>query len=161
MGFHVGNDRNGGSRVRYVSVAHLPTADGMALQDTITLWGQLLISLHHELLSMWPSLSTIETYDASDWFVAHGLRAQHRYADYFTLFIDHAILFESYLATSQEAQFTSEIVIPAFEAAYARRGLRPLICRLDPPETEGDSYWLQYPQELEAFVRSRLPSTSR
>lgn len=156
MGFYAGIGRNGGSRVRYISVAHRPTAEGMALQDTTTLWGQRLISFHHELLSMRPSLSTVETYDASDWHVAHGLRAQHRYADFFTLFIDHAILFESYLVTSQEEQFTSEIVIPAFEAAYSRRGLRPLICRLDPPDGEGNSYWLQYPQELQAFVTSRL-----
>lgn len=110
---------------------------------------------------MRPSLSTVETYDASDWYVAHGLRAQHRYTDFFTLFIDQAILFESFLITPNEELFTSEIVISAFEAAYARRGLRPLICRLDPPDEEGSSYWLQYPQELEAFVRSRLSSISR
>ncbi len=128
----------------------------MALQEIATLWGQRLISFHHELLSMRPSLSHVETHDASDWYVEHGPSAQQYYTDFFTLFIDHAILFESFLVTPQEEQFTSEIIIPAFEAAYARRGLRPLICRLDPPDTEGDSYWLQYPQELEVFVRSRL-----
>lgn len=156
MGFYAGIGRNGGSRIRYISVAHLPTADGMGLHDVTTLWGQRLITFHHELLSMRPSLSTVETYDASDWYIAHGLSAQHRYADFLTLFIDHAILFESFLVTPKEEQFTSEIVIPAFEAAYSRRGLRPLICRLDPPDAEGNSYWLQYPQELQGFVMNRL-----
>ena len=156
MGFHAGVGRNGGSRDRHISVAHLPTADGMVMQDVTTLWGQRLISFHHELLSMRHSLSAIETYDASDWLIAHGHRAQQYYADVFTLFIDHAILFESFLITPREKRFTDEIIIPAFDAAHARRGLRPLICRLDPPEAEGDAYWLQYPQELQAFVTSRL-----
>ncbi len=156
MGFYAGIGRNGGSRVRYLSVAHLPTADGMALQETTTLWGQRLISFHHELLSMRPSLSALETYDASDWVLAHGPRAQHYYADYLALFIEHAILFESFLLTSEEEQFTSEIIIPAFEAAYSRHGRRPLICRLDPSDAEGQAYWLQYPHELQAFVASRL-----
>lgn len=156
MGFYAGIGRNGGSRVRYISVAHLPTADGMVLQDTTTLWGQRLISFHHELLSMRPSLSSVETYDASDWFLAHGPGAQQYYADFFTLFIDHAILFENFMLTREEEQFTSEIIIPAFETAFSRRGLRPLICRLDPPDAEGNAYWLQYPQELQAYVTSRL-----
>lgn len=102
------------------------------------------------------SLSIVETYDASDWYLAHGPGAQQYYADFFTLFIDHAILFESFLFTREEGHFTSEIIIPAFATAFSRRGLRPLICRLDPPDAEGNAYWLQYPQELQAFVTSRL-----
>ncbi len=156
LAFHGGIGRNGGSRTRYISIADTLAADGMILRDAVTHWGQRLIPFHHELLSMRPSLSTIETYDASDWLDAHGPGAWRYYADYFTLFIDHAVLFESFLTTPREAQFTSKIIIPAFESAYSRRGLRPLICRLDPPDAEGNSYWLQYPRELQEFVASRL-----
>lgn len=159
MCFHEGNDRNGNSRVRNISVADMLAADGTMLQDAVTHWRQNLIAFHHELLSMQPSLSNVETYDVSAWLGAYGPSAQQYYPEFFTLFIDRAILFESFLVTPREARFTDEIIIPAFDAARARRGLRPLICRLDPPETEGDPYWLQYPQELEAFVGAKLATT--
>lgn len=156
MGFYLGTDRNGDSRFCYLRVAHPRTADGLPFQRMNTLWGQRLIDFHHEILSAFPSLPPIEFYDASDWLLAHGPRARDYYADFFSLFIARAILFESFLLSTHEQQFTSEIVLPAFDSAYSRFGFRPLICRLDPLDTEGDSHWLQYPLELQPLVMNRL-----
>ncbi len=69
-------------------------------------------------------------------------------------------LFETFLATPHGAQFTSEVVLPAFDAAYSEHGCDPLICRLDPTDAEGHSYWLQYPYELHEIAALRLSSST-
>ena len=90
----------------------------------------------------------------------HGGAWKVAYADFVTalmsLFVEHAILFESFLLTPSEQQFTAEVVIPAFEAAAALHERRPLICRLDPAITEGHEFWLQYPDDLLPPVAARL-----
>lgn len=160
MGFHAGTGRNGGSRVRFISVADLPSADGTQLCHTVTTWGQGLIPFHHELLAARASLRGIELFDGSDWFLSHQRGARGYYAEFLSLFVRHAILFESFLLTSHEQQFTSEVVIPAFDAAYSQHGCRPLICRLDPADSEGLPYWLQYPDNLHECVAVRRSSVS-
>ena len=160
IGFSDSPHCNGSSSVRYLSIAHLPTADGMPLHHVTTTWGQQLIAFHRELLSAHPVLHSVETYDSSDWFAAQGSAARRFYADFLSLFVSHGILFESFLTTPHEQAFTSEVVLPAFEAAYSRHGRRPLICRLDPNDAEGHSHWLQYPHALREFVADRLSSTS-
>lgn len=156
MTFHGGTGRNGGSRNCCVSVADMTRANGLPMQQVVTHKGQSLIEFHHHLLSASSHLPAIELHDTSDWFYAHGSTAREYYTDFLSLFVRHAILFENFLLTPHEKPFTNEIVLPAFEAAHARNGLRPLICRLDPPDAEGDPYWLQYPMELLPVARGLL-----
>jgi hypothetical protein len=156
MGFYAGTGRRGGPRVRVLSVAELPAADGRLLCHTVTRWGQKLVPFHHELLLSQPALRGIELFDASGWFLSHTGGAKAYYANFLSLFAAHAVLFESFLYSPEERQFTSEVVIPAFDAASARQGYRPLVCRLDPADREGLPYWLQYPNDLYNCVATRL-----
>jgi hypothetical protein len=158
MCFFAGTGRNGGPRNRVLTITDLNAADRMSFQQTTTTWGQGLVPFHHELLRTRPELHGVEIVDGSSFFLAHSGGAASYYPDFFSLFVRHAILFESFLLTPSEQQFTTEIVIPAFNAASARHGCQPLICRLDPPETEGHSYWYHYPDELHERVAAQLAS---
>ena len=158
MGFHAGTGRKGGSRLRFISVADLHATDGRLLCHALTSWGQRLVLFHHELLEERQSLSCIELFDGSEWFLSHGGGARSYYAAFLSLFVRHAVLFESFLFTLHEHQFTSEIVLPSFDAVFAQHGLRPIVCRLDPPESEGFPYWLQYPDALHESVLARRTS---
>jgi len=160
MGFYGGTGRNGGARVRFLSVVDLPATDGVALHHATTAWGQGLIEFHHELLRERPALHGLELYDGSNWFLGHGRAARHYYTEFLSLFVRHAVLFESFLTSPPEQQFTDEVVLPAFEATCAQHGRRPLICRLDPPHSEGHGFWLQYPDELHPSVSARLSAGS-
>jgi hypothetical protein len=137
-----------GSTVRYLSVLGLPAADRIPLERLKTSWGQPLVAFHHELLAGRDSLRCVERYDTSEWLSAHGATAHAFYPAFLSLFSHHAIMFESFLLTRHEHQFTSEVIIPSFNAATEEQGLRPLVCRLDPPDNEGHRRWHQYPEEL-------------
>lgn len=156
MSFYGGTGRNGGPRVRCLPVIDIQAADGLALDQVTTSSGQSLIAFHHELLTLRPSLDALEFCDGSGWFAGHGPTARHYYTALLALFVEHAILFESFLNTGSEGQFTSEVVIPAFEAAHALHNRKPLICRLDPVVAEGHAFWLQYPDELHASVTAKV-----
>lgn len=158
MSFYGGTGRNGGPRVQCLQVIDLPAVDGLPLLQIATSWGQDFIEFHHRLITARPTLGEVEFWDGSDWFAGHGPNAQHYYTALMALFVQHAILFETFLLTPAEQQFTADIVLPGFEAAAALHGLPPLICRLDPPVTEGDGFWLQYPEELYATVAAKFVS---
>jgi len=148
MTFHAGMGRNGGIRSHPLSVADMTRANGRPLHKVRTLWGQGLIPFHHGLLRAQAATAEVELHDATDWFREHGGSARGYYRHLFELFIGHAVLVENFLMTPSEKPFTTEVTLPAFESVCARCGQRPLVCRLDPPESEGDSYWLQYPASL-------------
>lgn len=158
MSFYAGTGRNGGPRNRVLTIADVVAADRMPLCQITTTFGQKLIPFHHELLRSQPGLHDLEIVDGSPFFLAHPGGARHYYPEVFRLFIRHAILFESFLFTPPDQQFTTEIAIPAFNAVNERHGCHPLICRLDPPETEGDSYWYHYPDALHERVATQFSS---
>lgn len=142
------------------SIVHLPTAIGLPLNQVTTTWGQPLLEFHRELLSAAGSFPALNSYDSSDWFAMQLTGAQSFYHQFLSLFVSHGVLFESFLLTSDERDFTANVVIPAFFAAHSICGLQPLICRLDPPESEGEAHWLRYPASYREFVCKRLGTTS-
>ena len=158
MCFHNGIGRNGGARLSVLSVSDMSVFNGRTIADVKTFSGESLVGFHHHLLTTNAETRLVEYFDLSSWLIAHGATASHYYPHFLSLFVRHAVLFESFLATPTESQFVSEIVIPALDAVSSEHGCRPLISRLDPIETEGDSYWLQYPHDLSAVAASRLSS---
>jgi hypothetical protein len=157
MSFYAGLGRNGGPRNRVLTITDVDAADRRSLCQVTTNSGRELVPFHHTLLRSRPELRDLEIVDGSPFLLAHSGGAPHYYPEVFTLFVRHAILFESFLFTPSDQQFTTQIAIPAFNAVSKRHGCHPLICRLDPPETEGNSYWYHYPDELhECVVRQLL-----
>src|SRR3990172_5778512 len=47
LGFYKGLGRNGGLKIDYLNVIDFNSADGVALRDVQTLWGQPLVEFHH------------------------------------------------------------------------------------------------------------------
>ena len=161
MRFHNGIGRNGGARISALNVTDMSVFNGRTIADVTTVSGESLVGFHHHLLSTAREMRAVECFDASSWLNDHGVAAQHYYPNFMSLLVDHAILFETFITTPAEAQFASEVVIPAFDEAFSRHGRHPLICRLDPIEAEGDSYWYQYPHEMHSVVVSRLSSRTK
>lgn len=161
MSFHAGIGRNGGPLpIRVLTITNLNAVDGMPFNQITTTWGQELIPFHHELLRSRPGLCGTEIIDGSPFFGVHSGGVYYFYVEVLSLFVRHAILFESFLYTTpSDQQFTTEIVTPAFNTVSAQHGCNPLICRLDPPESEGDPYWYHYPDELHERVAARFASS--
>lgn len=158
MRFHDGWGKNGGPRLKTVTVMDVNSANGRPLCEARTRWGRSLAGFHHDLLvshGAWPMLTA---HDASVWFRENGGSARRYYTAFFELLINLAVLIESFPITGHDAAFTREVMLPSFEASLARQGSKPLVCRLDPPDAEGDPYWLQYPGNLFAVVERALGS---
>lgn len=134
---------------------------GRPIRDIRTLWGQPLVDFHHELMQAeWPELSPDAFWDASDWYHQRG-NPKSYYTDFFSLFIAHSILFEVFLLDDVELPFTRDIVLPAFEEVWTRYGLKPLVVRMVPAESETDyRYWLSYSPTVKKYTEERLRACS-
>lgn len=154
--FHGGKGRKGGDKIKALPIIDIEDSNGLAFYDVRTRSGESLIAFHHQLLAACVSLPAILRCDISEWLNVHGPSARQYYQQFLSLFVRHAVLFESFLQTGSDGQFTSEIVVPAICSAQERYGHRPLICRLDPPESEGAPFWLQYPSELWPMAQSSV-----
>lgn len=140
--------RQGGSTAKVVTLTDVTQVNGLRLRDLTTQWGCNVVDFHHQLVRTIPKLHCLEWHDGSEWFRAHGGNARGYYPALFEIFVSQAVLFESFPTQGCDADFTAEVMIPALKTVCVRRGIRPLICRLDPVETEGDPLWLQYPRDL-------------
>lgn len=146
--FHSGMGRNGGARIRRLNVADMNGCDGKLLRELRTRSGQEIVDFHHAMMDAAAFSRRVALHDGSPWFRLQGGSAASYYPELFRLFLRHAVLFESFLTSGSDAAFTDNVVLPAFETVCNQHGESPLVCRLDPVESEGDPYWLQYPGEL-------------
>jgi hypothetical protein len=157
MGFHGGENRHGHPLVEYVNVMN-GSQQGRPMRELQTLWGQSLISFHHELLTH--ALNGNEhpvVFDSSPQYERAGSSAAAYYRKFlFPLCVADGVLVEDYLLTGKEFSFTRDVVLPAFDAVSAEFGMRPLIVRLTPPEEEDSPHWFWYPNELKAFMQERM-----
>jgi hypothetical protein len=101
-------------------------------------------------------LPQIETCDVSAWVLRHGQKAQEYYRDFFTLFLAHGILCESFLEDEDEGPFTRDVIRPAFEAVAERFHHRPLVVELVTPEEWRQKHWWSYTDELREPARQLL-----
>jgi hypothetical protein len=157
MSFQYEIGRNSGMGSKHLSVVDLSKVDGRRLNEVTTVWGDPFIGFHHELLERFPPQIPVLRFEGSDWFNSHGGKARDYYTDLLSLFVRHAVLFETFLLDGgAEGAFTIDIVLPAFADATARHGVPPLMCSLDPPEHEGCSSWYAYHTDLLPYVESRI-----
>jgi hypothetical protein len=137
-----------------VRVIDVDQFDRSPFSKIATLGGGALLDFHHQLVQQTALSGQIDHYDASEWFVAQGSKAQFFYEPVFRLFLAHAVMFESYLDKGRDHPFMKTVVIPAFDAAARLHGCKPLVCRLDPLESEGLDSWYHYPTSLYPEVAS-------
>ena len=154
MYFHFGNGHNNSDRIETVKIIDFNSANGRRLDEITTLWGESFVGFHHRLSrESFPSFSCDS--DVSDWMRLWGT-IQAAYTRYFALLTCFSVLFENFSLNGREGEFTRTVVLPAFHATVARFGVKPLIVRLMPPETEYDLYWYCYPAALKPIVDASL-----
>ncbi len=148
-GFYSGLGRQGGRRIDYVSLFDLDAENGRPLCDIKIITGESLIDFHHRLLAdECPELPPEALVDCSKWFKDQGLGAAGYYNAFLSLFIGHAILFETFVLSGAEREFTQDVFLPAFDAVCADAGQKPLIVPAEREDWEGDEFWQLYPERL-------------
>lgn len=128
------------------SLAEIRTENGLALS-----------AYHHALQFHAHPESGQYLFDYSAW-----VSPQPDYLSTFAPFICHGILFETFVAENpSELRFTREKILPSFLQAIELFGVRPLIVRLLPQESENDDHWRSHPFSLHAFAVELLRSKAR
>lgn len=153
-----GRDRNGHAILKKINIVNFNTASGTSLSSIQTLWGQSLIGFHHEMFfQAFPHLNKEDhIFDNSEWFFEVGGTLSTYYSALLDLTIAHGILFENFFLDEREREFTRDIFLPAFIAAYKRWGIKPLIVALEPTDTEGEEFWFSHPPEMEREIKERI-----
>ena len=152
-GFYGGLGRNGGRRVEYIPLFDLDAENGSPFHAIKTFRGEALIDFHHRLLAAeCPSLSGDALFDASQWFTAQGTGARGYYPAFISLFLRHAILFETFVLHAAECEFTRDVFLPAFDKIKAETDIKPLIVPAEREDWEGDEFWQLYPERLQRHV---------
>lgn len=151
MVFHNGTGKNGGNKTVSTKVINFGDNDMKCFKEIKTLWDEEFIAFHHRII--FQSLDHIQCKDNTDWFKKMGPKPSTYYHYFLSFFICHGILFENFLLEGDEGKFTREIAWPAIRKVTDHFGLKPLIVRLRPEESEADPYWCWYPGHLEAEVR--------
>ncbi|NTW13592.1 MAG: hypothetical protein HGA31_00985 [Candidatus Moranbacteria bacterium] len=147
MYFLNGIGKNGGRKLSSLKAIDIDRFDGKFLIDIRTLWGEGFIDFHDRVREM--IIPSIDTCDISGNYERNGGIASKYYSYYITLFVCHGILFENYLLKEAYGCLTSDILLPAFKNIVESVGLKPLIVRLVPSESEEDVYWRYYPEIVE------------
>jgi hypothetical protein len=160
--FSRGNDEKVGlSRLRVTNSEQQPclvdclslhAANRKEIRSLTTRMGIPLVELHRILLR--ESELAIECQDISDWTANIGKAAAY-YDPFFSHFIAHGVLFETYdLDTEYESKFTKEVVLPAFNNVKSRYGLSPMIVNLYPSNQtqQEDFYWWSYGPRLSRYI---------
>lgn len=146
--------RNGGNRTTSRTIIDFCAEDGKPLREVKTVWGDDFVAFHHRMLRS--KLPSLELADATEWYQRKGGNPAIFYHHLIALFICHGIHFVNYLNEGDEGKFTHEIVRPAIRRVIEHFGVKPLIVRLLPKESEADPYWCWYPGHLEEEVRLKL-----
>jgi hypothetical protein len=140
---------------RYVIVGG--TFEGKTFPLLLTRWDEPLVDFHHRLLlGFFPEARPENN---SRWITSRGPSLREFYPAYLARFVCHGVLVESYLETPHEIEFTHEVALPAFECVVSRFGVKPLIVRLLPPESEAEPTWAWYDREVEKYVVEALAPT--
>lgn len=154
MGFYGGLGRNGGRRIEYMRIIDVEAMNRRRLKDITTFRDESLIDFHHRLLAAeCPEIGADALYDGSQWFADHGGNARQYYAGFVSLFLRHAILFETFvLQDAGEREFTREVFLPAFNKLTQTTGLKPLVVQAEREDWEGDEFWQLYPEPLRRHI---------
>lgn len=152
--FDLGKGKNNGDKIVSHTIIDFCTEDGKPLREVRTIWGENFVAFHHRMLLL--SLPAPKLIEFTAWFQKMGGKPELFYHRLIALFICHGIMFENFLSEGDEGKFTRKIVRPAIQKVSAHFGLKPLIVRLRPEETEADPYWCWYPGHLEAEVKILL-----
>ncbi len=146
MSFAMGNIED--SQVVNKKILNFKEAEGKPFTEIKTLWGENLIDFHHRILDK--SGYGIELFDGSDWYRSFGDRSSDYYVYYLAVFLCYGVLFENFICDNKqhpaEDKFTKNVLFPALKQIEAIFGMKPLIVKLLPKESEDKIFWWCYPE---------------
>lgn len=146
--------KNGEPKLEKITVVDFKRYDGKSFKDVLTFWSEPLIDFHKRLFKIFGhSKDDLVFYDASDWLKRNGGSAKNYYKKETLLYVCHGILFENFLLTGKEGNFTKEIFLPAFEEVINLTGLKPLIVPIPPMDIEEDPSWIFYDNKIKKHIK--------
>ncbi len=148
--------RKGGMNLDSRNIIEFVESDGRLISEIETLWGQSLVSFHHEYLEHCYPEMPLSLYDASFWLKTKGRKAAEYYKAFFALFIRHGILFENMMLDEKEYAFAKNVFVPSFLSVCENFGMKPLIVALEPTDIEGDMFWMCYPSTDMPYVQGKM-----
>jgi hypothetical protein len=122
--------------------------EGKLIREILTNTGRSVIDDHHQFLRkrLCPPPQMI---DDTSWFGALKQQYHPYYAGFLSVFLIHGVWFENFLLDdARETKFLSETIYPGFCEVCRLFGMRPLIFRHLPIESEGAVEWHYYDLEL-------------
>lgn len=148
--FFEGIGKKGGEKSSSIKVVDFDFVDGKKINEVKTLIGGNFVDFHHQLVGS--VLSAEQRVDMSPYYARNGGQASRYYRYILTLFICHGVLFENFLLSEFYGELTRDIFLPTYRQVVKEFGMRPLIVRLVPGESEEDLHWRQYPGEYKAIA---------
>lgn len=140
-----GRDKNGNAIVSYEKIVDLMSQDNKKFSEVKLRDGQNLIEFHRDLLKKSEG-NDLEIFDMSSWIENNGQKAIEYYKKFLAFFICHGVLFENFMESGEEDEFTREVFMPAFKLVKENFGLKPIILEAIPNEFIEDKYWWCYPE---------------
>jgi len=139
-----------------ITIVDFNEYDGESLKNVLTLWGEPLIDFHRRLFDAYGFKKEEFTfYDASGWLEKNGGQAKKYYKNDLLLLVCHGILFENFLLSGNDKEFTRDILLPAIQNVVNLTGVRPLIVPIPPMDIEDDSIWYSYDKKIKPFIKLR------
>jgi hypothetical protein len=150
MFFYEGIGKKGGVKTSSIKIVDFDFFDGKKILEVKTLTGDGFVDFHHQLVSS--ILGPENRMDMSEYYARNGGHASRYYRYILSLFICHGVLFENFLLSGFYSELTTDIFLPTYKEVVAEFGVRPLVVRLVPGESEEDLYWRQYPAQYKDIV---------
>lgn len=147
-----GRNKHGEAIVSYKKLIDLKAMDNRRFCEIDTLWGENLVTFHHELLRT--HLPDMEVCDVSEWPNFKERNAAEYYRYFLAHFVCHGVLFEDFVTNEEEEErFTHHVVMPAFAEVSRALGVSPLIVPVIDQENLGDMYWWCYPESVKEEIK--------
>lgn len=149
----------GKDRIVKINVADMNSANGRAISSIVTKWGCSLVDFHHALFSeVFPEWAA-KLFDASQWLKNHGERAALYYDAILCLTLRNCVLLEDFHDEGDEAEFSRNVMLPAFRRIEQQFGLTPLIVKLAPEDSHLDPTWWYYRARIRDIVHKQMGKT--
>jgi len=149
------NNKKGEYLEEKITIVDFNKYDGKLFKEIKTLNGESLIDFHRKLFSVYDyKIEDFIFYDGSPWLERNGGSASSFYEKDLLLYVCHGILFENFLLTEEDSNFTKNIFLPAFIKAHKLSGLKPLIVPIPPmdPDIEDGSHWYTYDEKIKNII---------
>lgn len=153
--FYEGKGKHAGDKISCFPLVNFNFLAGKSFSEIKTLWGESFVEFHHQALIK-SKINQLKTFNLSEWFYKNGKTASEYYVQFLSLSLCHAVLFENYLTCGNYTSFSNSIYLPAFEKVQSLFGIKPLVVRLAPKESEEDLYWYCYPDYLKPIVYEHI-----